>query len=359
MQTPSPPTLFFVALAALLLSSGFAPATSRLEARAQTPGLYLTAVLGQQVFKPKKSGSKKTAAVSKPSASASKKSASKKASAKKPASKKLAKSGAPPRNAKTEPPSESGLGDQVVNFIRSNATWILASLGAALLGVLGWAYLGSRRSKPVKKSARGKRPTSTEPPGSTAALHTQRFSSTKIQAADVNDRLATTVKTTEVETDREYALIVDEDALKMPPLPENTEEYRGVRSHEVETRAPGDASVIEALLAESNHQAAYKEYDRHVKADRAVTFKGEIEKRLSDQLLRGRELKKAAYVLEHYVATHGKKNVVPETFFNLGYIYFINQSLAKSRRFLKLFVETEKNPELVERATKILDKIKS
>ena len=145
----------------------------------------------------------------------------------------------------------------------------------------------------------------------------------------------------------------------MPPLPENTEEYRGVRSHEVETRAPGDASVIEALLAESNHQAAYKEYDRHVKADRAVTFKGEIEKRLSDQLLRGRELKKAAYVLEHYVATHGKKNVVPETFFNLGYIYFINQSLAKSRRFLKLFVETEKNPELVERATKILDKIKS
>jgi len=258
-----------------------------------------------------------------------------------------------------EPASESAsLADRAVSFIRGNATWILIFLGAALLGVLGWAYAGSRRSGRAE-SAFAELGLSTEPPANAAAKRTQRFSSTKIQAADVNDRLTTTVKTTEVETDREYALVVDEDALKMPPLPEGADEHRGTLGHDVETRTPGDASVLETLLAESNAQAAYKEYDRHVKADRDVAFEGEIEKRLSDQLLRGRELKKAACVLEHHVATRGKKEVAPEIFFNLGYIYFMSKAPAKSRRFLKLFVQTEKNPEFVARATKILEKIKS
>jgi hypothetical protein len=270
----------------------------------------------------------------------------------------------PPVKAKQEPAGEKGVAATAVRIIVDHATLILSLLGVALLTVLGWAYVSSKRSGRAgrSQSAFAELGLSTEPAAKAASKHADRFSSTKIQAADVHDRLKSAVKTTEVETDREYALVVDEDALKMPPLPDEADAHRGALGHgagAVKARTSADTSVIESLLAESDHEAAYNEYDRHVKADRAVAFEGEIEKRLSEQLLRGRELKKAASVLEHHVATRGKKEVAPEVFFNLGYIYFMSQALGKSRRFLELFVQTEKDPQFVARATKILEKIKS
>ena len=114
--------------------------------------------------------------------------------------------------------------DRMVSFIRNYATWILVVLGGALLGVLAWAWFGSRGKRAVESpfAELGLAVETRAKPA--AAPASGRYSSTKIQAGDVSDRIAGSVKTTEVETDREYALVVDEEALKMPPLPEGAED---------------------------------------------------------------------------------------------------------------------------------------
>jgi hypothetical protein len=244
---------------------------------------------------------------------------------------------------KAEPakePRRKGVVGAIVGFIREYATWIIILLGAAILGVVAWAVLGGR--------ARG----AAEPP---EELDTRkearpgkktRFSSTKIQAAQVAARVGRGVETTEVETDREYALVVDEEALKMPPLPEEIDGHTG--------KQYAEASEIKKCLEENRYDDAFDEYVRRVEEDGTLEFQAQIEESLSEHFIRSRELEKAARILEHHVATHASKDISSQTYFNLGYIHFVNKTPNKSRRFLKLFVEKEKNPAYRARAEKIL-----
>lgn len=261
------------------------------------------------------------------------------------------KSDNPPSAAETAEPSESqgetkGMIERFVSFVRNHAVWIVIAIGLALAGVV-WALWRESRGAPRGESpfealGLGEKPT-------TRSEKRERFSSTKIQAAEVNDRLAGAVKTTEVETDREYALVVDEEALKMPPLPEAIDEHTGSEYAE--------SNEIEKLLGERKYLEAYQEYLRRIQTDASLEFHSPLEKNLSEYFLRSRQLDEAARILEHHVATHAAEDISADTYFNLGYIHFLNQTPNKSRRFLKLFVESEENPGYVERAKKILDQL--
>ncbi|HVR74098.1 MAG TPA: hypothetical protein VMT52_07195 [Planctomycetota bacterium] len=266
---------------------------------------------------------------------------------------------APGKPSDNEAEKDSGsMVDRMVSFIRNYATWILVVLGGALLGVLAWAWLGSR-GKRAAESPFAELGLAEETRGRPATgLSSGRYSSTKIQAADVSNRIAGSVKTTEVETDREYALVVDEEALKMPPLPEGAEDSGHHRTGSSAGGRGGDPSAIQRLIDAGDYHGAYEEYVRHIDAHAAASLKVDVERALSDHFLRARDLEKAARVLEHHVATHAKTEVHPEAYFNLGYIHFMNRTFAKSRRFLKLFVEAERNPMYRNRAIKILEKMK-
>jgi hypothetical protein len=220
------------------------------------------------------------------------------------------------------------------------------------VGILVWTYAGARRG------SRGAGDDLDElgfqegqaAPSRPSGKH-QRYSSTKIQKSDVSSRLDGSVTTTEVETEREYALVVDEEALKLPPVPEDSEIK--------DARPTGDPEKIRSLLEANRFLEAYGEYASQIASNGKLKFPGEVDCALGDGLIRAREFDKARRVLERHVATHRGVDVRPEAYFNLGYIHFMNKTLQKSRRFFRLFVRVEKNPEYVARARKILEKIES
>jgi len=268
---------------------------------------------------------------------------SKPAAAKPSSGEKAGKAEAP---AAPSPSGEGTLVQKAVTFIKAHALWIVGGLGAVLLVLLFWAVLSARRASP------GEDPFAELGLGgsdaATAAPPTRRFSSTRIEAADVKDRLARSVKTSEVETEREYALVVDEEALKMPPLPE-----------EADDAARAGSSAVEKLLSENDVMGAYAEYSKKIGADPRASFEPSLERSLSEQLMRSRKLAEAARVLEHHVSSQPREQIQPDCYFNLGYIHFMNKAPKKSSRFLKLFVKVENNPAHVERAMRILRKIES
>ncbi len=262
-----------------------------------------------------------------------------------------------PGDTSEAPAEESGsMADGLVGFIRGYATWILVTLGGLLGIVLVWAYLSSRSkadsgSSSFAELGLGEKSAKPAPGGAQ-----QRYSSTKIQASDVNNRLSKSTKSTEIETDREYALVVDEESLKMPPLPEESGS-----SAKPGSSASGrfiDPAPIEQLLEAKNVRGAFEAFAKQIQAHKSTPFQGEVEKVLSERLMQANELEKAAKVLEHHVATRDRAEVKPEAYFNLGYIHFQKRTFADSRRYFKLFVENGKNPAHVARAKKLLQVLK-
>ena len=242
------------------------------------------------------------------------------------------------------PPHEStgGFIGWLKDAIRSYALWIVLVLFACVAGVVTWMWIGGSSEQPLEEAFT---PLDSEEKGSGSNQKSTRYSTTKIKARDVNDRLEGGVEETQVETDREYALVVDEDALKS----NRTEEIDEHTGH-----AYADSAEIERLLDNKEFDAAFKTYVRHIEVEGEAEFHSDIEKTLSEHFLQHREFDKAARVLEHHVATHAPEDVSSETYFNLGYIHFFNRTMNKSRRFLKLFVENAKDAQHVDRAKKIL-----
>ena len=154
---------------------------------------------------------------------------------------------------------------------------------------------------------------------------------------------------TEIETDREYALVVEEDALiaKAPEVDEHT-------GHEFE-----DDATIRTLLGDKDFIGAYREYCERLESDGASEFHADVEYALSEHFLEGREFREASHILEHHVATHAKQDVAPRVYFNLGYIHAVTGTYNKSRRFLRLFVDSESDPQFIARAKGILASLDS
>jgi tetratricopeptide (TPR) repeat protein len=157
------------------------------------------------------------------------------------------------------------------------------------------------------------------------------------------------VKSTQVETDREYALVVDEEALKRPPIPQSESGEHFVPTAELER--------IRQLLNSDRYLDAYQEYARVLAEDRKRVMPSDLERSLGEFLMKVREYDRAAKVLGHHVASHPAGEISADTYFNLGYIHFMRRALDKARRFFKLFIKVERNPEYVARARRILEKI--
>ena len=242
-----------------------------------------------------------------------------------------------------EAPSKTGAGESsgffrsLIRGIREQAIWIVIGLVCAIAGVLAWVLMGRASAGTTEEELMFADPAAAPAGGESRS----RYSSTRIQAREVNDRLA--LDSTEVETDREYALVVDEDALKKPDVDERTGQVYA------------DSSEITGLLGNRRFDEAYDTYTEQLGSAEVVEFHTEVEKSLSDHFLDSREFDKAARILEHQVATHAAADIDPDTYFNLGYIHFFNQKVKKSRRFLKLYVERESQPARVDRARRILE----
>ena len=96
-----------------------------------------------------------------------------------------------------------------------------------------------------------------------------------------------------------------------------------------------------------------------IETDGSSEFHDEVEHTLSEHFIRRSEFDKAARILEHHVATHSPEDVRAETYFNLGYLHVKTGTLKKSRRFFKLFVESNPEPVHAQRAERILQTLDS
>lgn len=238
---------------------------------------------------------------------------------------------APPR----KPASTAG-------WIRENLWLVLgAPLGAAVLG-FSWFFLVGRRRQGAGEDlfpGSAKKSAATDDQGPDRA--SGGFSSTRIRAEDVKTRLSGSVGGEEVETDQDYALVVEEDALSATAEPEegSVEE------------------VLAALLEGEDFEAAYEIYSQHVEEDRSVRFEAGMEKALGEKLIDGGQDESAARVLEHHVETHPADQIEAETYFNLGYLHYRASHIDKSRKYFSLFVELESNEARRDRAHAILSAI--
>ncbi len=233
----------------------------------------------------------------------------------------------------------------VVAFFVDNQVWVFSGLGVVVLFVVGWKFLGPRvrrRSgdpflEPLDDEIeRGLSGSPAARPG--------RFSSTRLRAADVNARLSGSgVLTEEVETDREYAFVIDEEDLKQKEIDAHT------------GRVYADESGLQECLSSQDLDGAWEAYTSVIERDGTAEFRVEVEKELSEQLLRTQDYARAARVLERHVAMHATEDVDPDSYFNLGYIHFQTKTVNKSRRFFKLFIENDRRPAFVARARRILD----
>lgn len=233
-------------------------------------------------------------------------------------------------------------------FIRVNALWILVALFCTLAAALTWLFLGMKG----RKTDASLRSLGFEGGGDRMEeKRSHRYSSTKIQKSDITAGLSAKVTTMQVETDREYALVVDEEALKPPPLPEEARPDSG--------HGGGEAGRIRSLIDAGKYLPAFQAYAKQIAANPKEAFPDEVEYALGEGLMRANDLENAIRVLERYVSKRRGRPMNPLAFFNLGYMHFMRRSLQRSRRFFQLFVSTEKNPEYVERARRILAKIES
>lgn len=227
----------------------------------------------------------------------------------------------------------------LAGWIRENRLWMIAvPIGAAVLG-LSWFLLAGRRRKEESAGA-FLRPMEADgaDSGGQAEEGTGGYSSTRISAADVNARLSGSVGGEEVETDQDYALVVEEDALSMA----------GASGEE------SDEDTIEAFLKDREFDTAYTTYARCIDEDNSARFDSSLEQKLGEGLIAGGQVEKAVRVLEHHVATHPAQEISAEAYFNLGYAHFHARRLEKSRKFFGLFIETEPDEKRRERARAIL-----
>lgn len=229
-------------------------------------------------------------------------------------------------------------------WIRDNLWLVLGiPLGAAVLGFSWFFLVGRRRQGAGEELFPGSGKKSAASDDADLDRASGGFSSTRIRAEDVKTRLSGSVVGEEVETDQDYALVVEEDAL----------------SATAELEEGSVEEVLATLLEGEDFEAAYEIYSQHVEEDRSVRFEVGMEKELGEKLIDGGQAESAARVLEHHVETHPADQIEAETYFNLGYLHYRASHLDKSRKYFRLFVELEPDEARRGRASSILAAIEA
>jgi len=227
----------------------------------------------------------------------------------------------------------------LAGWIRANKLLVVGvPLGAAALG-LSWFFLVGKRKKQEGAGAFLKPVTDEGAAGPDKAGDTSGgFSSTRIRAVDVDARLSGTMDGEEVETDQDYALVVEEEALSAADTQEDA--------------PPQD--IIAALLQDGDADGAYETYARLIDEESSTRLDSAIEQTLGEQLIAAGKAEKASTVLEHHIATHPAQEIEAESYFNLGYAHFHSQRMEKSRKYFGLFIEAEEDEKRRDRARAIL-----
>lgn len=238
-------------------------------------------------------------------------------------------------------PGEQGAGGAPGKQSTSPASWmrenlwlmLTVPLGAAVLG-FSWFFLVGRR----RQGAHDDLFPGTAVGAKKSDKNTGGFSSTRIRAEDVKARLSGSVGGEEVETDQDYALVVEEDALSVATGSEE-----------------GSAEeAIGTLLGAGDFEAAYELYAQRIDEERSTRFDSSLEKELGEKLIEAGQDEKAARVLEQHIATHPADQIEAEAYFNLGYLHYRASHLDKSRKYFGLFIKSEPDEKRRDRATAIL-----
>jgi len=275
---------------------------------------------------PRKPAGGKTAGAAVPAASPAAKPATTGAAAGAPGNEKAAPAG------DSATAAERGLVGKLVDFVVGHAVWIVVLFALGLGAIIFITLRGDRSEIPAE-----------------AIVDRHHLAGTALAAEEGPRRSLTPTPAAPAGPtgEREYALVVNQEDLKKPPLPQESAPARKI----------ADCGPLQELLARDNFDDAYRQYLERIEADGQISFQPEIERRLGDHFLKAGDLEKAARVLEHHVATHTGGEIEAETYFNLGYIHFKGKTLNKSRRYFRLFVERQSDPTLAARGMKLLARL--
>lgn len=236
--------------------------------------------------------------------------------------------------------SEAEPSPGLAGWIRQNWKWVIgAPLVAAVLG-LSWFLLAGRRNK---EDSVGAILTPIDAEADQRDDSSGGYSSTRIRAVDVDSRLSGSMDGEEVETDQDYALVVEEEALSA-----------------TDPQAAGSPEeVIDAFLQGGDTTGAYETYSRLIDEPGSDRLDAELEQRLGESLVAAGQVERAATVLEHLIATQPTSNIEPSSYFNLGYAHFHAQNIEKSRQRFAQFIDTEQDEKRCDRARAILEALES
>ena len=253
------------------------------------------------------------------------------------------KEGAAPEGA--EEAGSKDLVGTIVDFIVGHAVWIVGVIALGL-GLVIWLTIRGVRRKEAEEEMESGHDAHT--PHGHAHVHAHTHPPVDEDEGPRRVLVGAGAPAAAPDTEeKDYALVVKQEDLAMPPVPEES----------APARRKVDSAAIEEMIGKKDFEGAYRQYVERISGDGRSEVKADVERRLGDYFLQKGDLEKAAKVLEHHVATHAVEEIEPVTYFNLGYIHFRGKTLAKTRRYFRLFVERHKDPAQVDRARKLLSKL--
>ena len=306
------------------------------------PVAALPAVLAQTSPTQKRAASqrRRTQPTGAESRNAAKKSTASKIAAKTAPAKKAPKAAAP--TTEPEPAGKQGFVRRLVRFIIKNKFWVIGALGTGLALSFGFLFLSSRRRRGEEYEE--------EETVDLIPLRTQ-----SAQAEDDEDEGPRRVlvdpstgrpKTMPTRDDSEYALVVDEDELQLPA-------QDGTASGEFEK----SVLKVQELVEQSDFEGAYDVYSERLKEHELHAFHAGLERRLGKYFLKKKDFRRAAQILEHHISTQPQTEIEPEIYFDLGYAFYKQKTLTKSRQFFQVFAERERNPAQSDRARRLVERL--
>ena len=301
------------------------------------PVATLPAVLAQTSTTQKRAGASRRR--TRPTGAANR-NAAKKSTASKTAAKTAPKAAAP--TTEPEPAGKQGFVRRLVRFIIKNKFWVIGALGTGLALSFGFLFWSSRRRRDEEYEE--------EETVELIPLRTQ-----SVQAEDDEDEGPCRVlvdpstgrpKTMPTRDDSEYALVVDEDELQLPA-------QDGTASGEFEK----SVLRVQELVEQSDFEGAYDVYSDRLKEHELHAFHAGLERRLGKYFLKKKDFRRAAQILEHHISTQPQTEIEPEIYFDLGYAFYKQKTLTKSRQFFQVFAERERDPAHSDRARRLVERL--
>ena len=249
-------------------------------------------------------------------------------------------------DSKAEPEAaaeqKQGVVRRMVRFIKENKFWVISALGLGLAFSLGFLYFSSRRQRGEEYE---EEETVGLAPLRTPSSHAEDDEDEGPRRVLV-DPATGRPKTMPTRDDSEYALVVDEDELQLPV-------HDGSASGEFEK----SVLKVQELVEQSDFEGAYDVYNERLKEHELHAFHAGLERRLGKHFLDEKDYPRAAQILEHHISTQPQTEIEPEIYFDLGYAFYKQKTLEKSRRFFQVFAERERNPVHSDRAKRIVEQL--